>query len=175
VLAPRTPVERRIISDPRWLRGVAWGEPRDGHPEGAVVLHVVAVLENVERLALDDRDRDRLRFIALVHDSLKADVDPSKPKVGDNDHAVLARRFAEEFTDDAEVLVVIETHDDAYRAWRCGQRAGDPGKSDAAARALIARLGAALPLYLRFYEADNAVPGKSREHRRWFTELAKSS
>ena len=175
MLEPRTPVERRVVSDSRWRRGVAWGAPREGHPEGTVVLHVVAVLENVERIALDDRDRARLRFIALVHDTFKADVDPSEPKVGDNDHAVLARRFAEEFTDDGEVLLVVETHDDAYRAWRRRRRTGEPGKADAAARSLIARLGDALPLYLRFYEADNTVPGKTQEHRRWFTELARCS
>jgi len=103
------------------------------------------------------------------------DVDPSKPRVGENDHAVLPRRFAEEVTDDSEVLLVIETHDDAYRAWRRGDRAGDPGKADAAGHALIARLAGALPLYLRFYEADNAVAGKTGEHRRWFTELVHSS
>ena len=173
MLEPRTPVERRVVSDPRWRRGVAWGEPREGHPEGTVVLHVVAVLENAERIALDDRDRERLRFIALVHDTFKGDVDPSEPKVGDNDHAVLARRFAEEFTDDAEVLLVIETHDDAFRAWRHGRRTGDPGKADATARALIARLGDALPLYLRLFQADNAVPGKSSEHRLWFAGLTR--
>jgi hypothetical protein len=87
---------------------------------------------------------------------------------------MLARRFAAEFTDDAQVLLVIETHDDAYRAWKAGRTAADPQRADAAALALVAGLGPALPLYLRFYEADNSVPGKTDHHRRWFERLAAS-
>jgi hypothetical protein len=67
------------MADPRWRRGVAWGTPRSGHPEGAVIHHIVAVLENVDRVALDDGDRARLRLIALVHDTFKCDVDRSRP------------------------------------------------------------------------------------------------
>ena len=38
--------ERRIVTDDEWRRGAAWGVPRPGHPEGAVVHHVAEVLAN---------------------------------------------------------------------------------------------------------------------------------
>ena len=31
-----TELERRLLADPELRAGLAWGEPRWGHPEGAV-------------------------------------------------------------------------------------------------------------------------------------------
>jgi hypothetical protein len=77
---PDTELERRIIDDPEWQEGAAWGEPRPGHPEGAVVAHVEEVLRNVDGVALDREDRERLRFVALVHDTFKHRVRPGSPE-----------------------------------------------------------------------------------------------
>ena len=35
-----TALERRIAAEPEWREGVEWGQPRPGHPEGAVKHHV---------------------------------------------------------------------------------------------------------------------------------------
>jgi len=174
VLAPRSEIERRILSDTRWRAGAAWGAPRSGHPEGTVVRHIVQVLRNIDRIEDQGAKRDELRLIALVHDTFKYQVDRSRPRVGANDHARLARAFAHEYTTDAQVLLVVETHDDAYRAWRAGQR-GDEAAARARAQELIKRLtkDGALALYLAFYQADNDVPGKTPEHREWFVGLCR--
>jgi RimJ/RimL family protein N-acetyltransferase len=175
IVHPETPLERAICADPAWRAGVAWGEPRPGHPEGTVLAHVGDVLANVDRVALDPADRERLRLAALVHDACKGDVDRSLPKTGENHHAMRARRFAERLVADPDLLDVIDLHDDAYLAWRHGRRSGDWDEAERRARVLIARLdegsGARFGLYMRFYQADNETDGKTDEHRHWFAGL----
>lgn len=170
---PETDLERAVCADPEWLRGASWGIPRPGHPEGSVAAHVAEVLANVDRVAGNPRERERLRFVALLHDACKHLVDESRPRAGDNHHALLARRLAERFTDDRELLEIIELHDEACNAWRAFHH-GRAGRGEERARALVERLGPALPLYLRFFRADNGVPGKSPEPLDWFEALARA-
>jgi hypothetical protein len=47
-IAPETELETRIVSDPEWQEGAAWGQPRPGHPEGVVGAHIEEVLRNVD-------------------------------------------------------------------------------------------------------------------------------
>jgi hypothetical protein len=172
-IEPENEVERRIVAEPTWLAGAHWGEPRPGHPEGTVWLHVVEVLANIDRQRPDAEVRRKLRLVALVHDSFKCQVDRSRPRVGDNHHAVIARRFAERFTDDEDVLEITELHDDAYNAWALGHRHGQWATAESRARRLIARLGRRLPLYLAFYRADNETGDKSPASREWFEGLCR--
>jgi hypothetical protein len=168
---PETDLERRILADPEWQQGVAWGIPRSGHPEGRVAVHIEEVLANVDEVALDESDRERLRFVALIHDSFKYRVDDAQQKVGENHHAMIARRFAERYTDDSELLDVIELHDEAYNAWKHGRRKGWDS-AEARARRLLDRLGRSTAFYLRFYDADNRTGSKSRVNFDWFQRLA---
>ena len=62
-----------------------------------------------------------MRLIALTHDSFKHLVDRSKPRVGENHHGMIARRFTERYSDDHEVLEIIELHDEAFNAWAMGR------------------------------------------------------
>lgn len=171
-IAAETELERRIMADPEWAEGARWGKPRRAHPEGSIAAHVAEVLQHVERVALDPDDRRRLRLVALVHDTFKHRVERRLPRIGHNHHGAIARRFAERYIDDPEVLDVIELHDEAYNAWRSGRRTRRPGKARTRAERLIERLGPALPFYLRFYRADNASGDKVPEPLRWFEELA---
>jgi hypothetical protein len=116
VIVPETDLEGRIVSDPEWQEGAAWGDPRPGHPEGGVSAHIEAVLRNVDDEALDATDRERLRLVALIYDTFKHRVDRSQPMSGENHHAMIARRFAEGCVDDLTLLDVIELHDEAYDA-----------------------------------------------------------
>ncbi len=82
-----------------------------------------------------------------------------------------ARRFAERFLADADLLDVIELHDDAYLAWRHGRRTGDWVEAERRARALLDRLGDRFGLFMRFYQADNETGDKTDEHRHWLAGL----
>jgi hypothetical protein len=84
---------------------------------------------------------------------------------------MLARRFAEGYLDDPDLLDVIELHDEAYNSWAKGIRSGDWATAEDRARALRRRLGTRLPFYLRFYRADNHTGSKSQEPLEWFEQL----
>lgn len=172
-ITPATELERTVMADPEWQEGAAWGAPRPGHPEGSVAAHVEEVLSNIDDEALDALDRERLRFVALVHDTFKYRVHRERPRSGDNHHAVIARRFAERYTHDDELLELIELHDEAYNAWMNGHRRGDWPAAEARARRLLERLGRSRSLYLRFYRADARTGNKSSEPLEWFEQLAR--
>jgi hypothetical protein len=159
-----TEVERELAADLEWREGVEWGEPRGGHPEGAVKHHIAEVLANVEREATSLHERTRLRLAALVHDTFKYRAhETSAPVASDDHHGAHAARFLERFVDDEELVLVVRWHDEAYAAWR--------RRDEARAGGLLERLGAAVPLYLRFFRADNATAGKTRRPVEWFEGL----
>lgn len=166
-----TELERTLAADPELQAGLAYGKPRRGHPEGQVGRHVADVLDNVDRFYGDSPLRERLRLIALIHDSFKHQVDSQRLKTGENHHAMRARRFAERFIDDEAVLDVIELHDEAYNAWQKGQRDDDWERAEERAGALLERLGMNLDLYLAFYRCDNATGDKSQERLEWFRDF----
>jgi hypothetical protein len=167
-----TELEKRICADPDWQAGAEWGEPRPGHPEGAVKHHIADVLANVDRYATAPDDRRRLRLVALTHDTFKHRVDYEKPRVGENHHGMIARRFTAGYLDDHEVLDIIELHDEAYNSYSSGARRGDWAKAEARADRLIDRLGDALPLYTTFFRCDNETGSKTSESYDWFVQRA---
>jgi hypothetical protein len=162
-ITPETELERALLADPGLRAGLDWGAPRRGHPEGAVADHVAEMLSAI---APGDPLRSDLRFLALVHDSFKAEVRPNEPWSPDNDHATLARRFAERFTSDERLLATLELHDEPYWIWR---------HADAPEQALRTLLRS-LPdgeLLARFVELDAANEGKDLTFLWWFRrELA---
>jgi hypothetical protein len=171
--ALETALERRFAADPEWREGVEWGQPRRGHPEGAVKNHVADVLANVEREATSPEDRRRLRLAALVHDTFKYRAAEGSARVGsEGHHGSHAARFLERFVDDDELVEVVRWHDEAFAAWLGLVKRGDRRDAERRARALVRRLGPALPLYLRFFRADNATEGKSPDAVTWFASVA---
>jgi HD domain len=171
--ALETELERRIAADPEWREGIEWGRPRRGHPEGAVKHHVADVLENIERVATSPDERRRLRLAALVHDTFKYRASEGSARVGsEGHHGSHAARFLERFVNDDELVTVVRWHDEAFAAWLGLVKRRDRRGAEQRARALIDRLGPALPLYLRFFRADNATEGKSPSSVTWFESLA---
>jgi hypothetical protein len=144
---PESDLERALVAEPELLEGLAWGRPRFGHPEARVGLHVAAILA---RIGDYPTLRSDLRFIALVHDSFKHAVRPAEPWSRDNDHATLARRFAERFTDDERVLCAIELHDELFWIWHNGGDDIEP---------VLERVPD-VELYFRVVELDATTEGK---------------
>jgi hypothetical protein len=162
-ISPETELERQLLDDQRLRAGLAWGQPRSGHPEGRVADHVAGMLAAIPR---EDLLRTDLRFLALVHDSFKAEVRPEEPWTPANDHASLARRFAERYTADQRLLTTLELHDEPYWIWRTAD-APEP-----ALRSLLERVPD-LELFARFVELDATNEGKDLTFLWWFRrELA---
>ncbi len=166
-----TALEAQICADPEWREGITWGKPRPGHSEGQVGYHIAEVLANVDRHATTPEERRALRLIALIHDTFKYRVDTARPRTGANHHATLARRFAERYVDDPAILEIIELHDEAYNSWRLGAQNGRWDSAEARAARLVTRLDALLPLYIRFFRADNQTGSKDRAPLLWFEQL----
>jgi hypothetical protein len=166
-----TELERKIAADPDWQQGVLWGIPRPGHNEGQVMYHIADVLANVDRFATTEEERRKLRLIALIHDAFKYSVNQMLPRTGSNHHAFIARQFAERYIDDQSLLNIIELHDEAYNGWRMGALRGRWEKAEERASHLVDRLGTSLPLYVRFFRADNQTASKEPDSLLWFEQF----
>jgi 5'-deoxynucleotidase YfbR-like HD superfamily hydrolase len=165
--APETELERALLEDPELREGLAWGKPRKGHPEGSVGAHVAGLLATIDRWGESGRRREELRFLALVHDAMKYRVRDWLPKVGENHHAMRARRFAERYTSDERLLATIEQHDRPYALWRKMRRTGRTDERG------LERMLEQIPdreLFMRFVELDGSTEGKRAEPVEWLRE-----
>jgi hypothetical protein len=108
-----------------------------------------------------------------VHDAFKYRAPEGSARVGsDEHHGSQAAEFLGRFVDDEELLLVVRWHDEAFAAWLGLVKSGNRERAEARARNLVERLGSALPLYLRFFRADNATEGKSPKSVAWFESVA---
>jgi hypothetical protein len=164
---PENDLERKVTQDPELLEGLAWGRPRRAHPEGSIGAHVADLLQKVDAQDVGEEKRAQLRFVILVHDSFKNRVQEWRPRVGENHHAMRARRFAERYTDDEAVLTTIELHDRPYGIWRKRRRTGWLDRRGL--NAMLRRIQDP-DLFMRFVELDGSTEGKRPEPVEWFRE-----
>jgi hypothetical protein len=146
------------------MRGLTWGEPRSGHPEGNVGAHVGQLLETIDEWGEVEPRRSELRFMAIIHDALKYDVRSWLPKMGENHHAMRARREAERCTSDERLLAAIELHDRPYAIWRWTRRGS--ARERRAVDELVRRIPD-VALFVRFVELDGSTEGKNPEPIEW--------
>ena len=147
---PETAVERSLLREPELRRGWAWGNPRRGHPEGAVKHHVAGMLAAITP---DDPRREDLRLLTLLHDTFKY-------REG-TDHALLAREFAERHGCPTLIAETLALHDAPYWVWH--RKAGDP--------ALLQQILTEAPdrdLLIRFVRIDASTHGKDPAFLHWF-------
>jgi len=156
-----------VVSDPRYLRNVEYGEPRSGHPEGKVKFHIEELEANLERLAprISEERYWKLKFLIHVHDTFKAEAMPDSPIISPNSHASLATKFASEFTDDADLLNMIQFHDVNFALWKQFAARGsyDFERFSALIDAIID-----WDLFLIFLIIDGCASGKDPDKVRWF-------
>ena len=162
---PQDELEERVAGDPMLLAGLAWGKPREAHPEGAVGNHVADLLREIDARGESGDRRSELRFLALVHDSFKYRVRNWLPHRGENHHAMRARRFAQRFIDDERLLAAIELHDRPYDLWKKMRR---KGRLDERAFEEMLERVPDHDLFMRFIEIDGASEAKHAEPIRWF-------
>lgn len=158
---------RVIQANERYQANLDWGEPRAGHAEGTVRNHIAELERNLHRLRhrLTQDEIDRLRLIIHTHDTFKADARQGVAIADPRSHASLARSFLAEHCDDADLLAIVQWHDEPYALWQRWRR-----------RALLdePRLGALLEtiddwdLFLAFQIIDGCTDSKSREPLQWF-------
>jgi hypothetical protein len=158
----------RVVSDPRYLKNIEYGMPRPGHPEGKVRYHIEELEEklgSMKLLGISNEQYWKLKFLIHVHDTFKAEAVPNSPIAHLQSHASLARNFASEFTDDADLLNMVQYHDINFALWKQFRRTGFYD---------VERLSDLLAtiidweLFLMFLILDGSTSGKDPAKTGWF-------
>lgn len=171
ILIPETELERQILSNTEVIKGLTWGYPRFGHPEGKVLFHVKEIFENIEKLNTTPELRRKLRTLALVHDTFKYQEDRKlMAKDPTKHHAHIAYKFLKKITNEKDVLAVVKTHDDAYYAWRSDYAYRDPETAEEKFDCLLKVNKNHLELYYSFFVCDTRTGDKNQSPIRWFEE-----
>lgn len=166
-----------VVRDPRYVRNIPWGEPRSGHPEGTIEAHIRELESNLARMRarLTDDEQAKLRLLIHVHDTFKPQALQGVAIAHPQSHASLARAFLAEFCDpadpeDADLLNMVQWHDEPYALWR--QTRSRRTYSQTRADQLLSTIQN-WELFTAFVIIDGATAGKSRAPLRWFlAELA---
>jgi hypothetical protein len=156
-----------ITADPCYLENLDWGKPRSGHPEGTVRAHIAELEQNLKLLRpkLTDADYWKLKVLIHTHDTFKAESREGVPIADPRSHASLARAFLATYCDDADLLAMVQYHDEPYALYRQFENKGKYN---------LDRLNALLKaiqdwnLFLAFNIIDGCTEGKSREPLQWF-------
>ncbi|MGB8982728.1 MAG: hypothetical protein WCC12_12700 [Anaerolineales bacterium] len=161
-------IVEKILADPRYQKNIEYGEPRSGHPEGKVKYHIAELEENLDKLAargISEQQYWKLKFLIHVHDTFKADAIPDSPILSPNSHASLARKFASEFVDDADLLNMIQFHDENYVLWKQFE---STGSYDVQRFETLLQTIQDWDLFLMFLVIDGNVQGKDPRKTGWF-------
>jgi hypothetical protein len=160
-------IVERVLADPRYLRNIEYGEPRSGHPEGKVKYHIAELELNLEKLAprISEEEYWKLKFLIQIHDTFKADATPDSPIESPNSHASLARKFASEFTAEADLLAMIQFHDLNFALWKQFAATG-LYNVERFSRLLDTIMD--WDLFLMFLIIDGCTQGKDPDKVRWF-------
>ena len=168
MLGPETEQEFVLLGDEEFVRGLDWGLPRYGHPEGRIYLHVLEVLSNIDLLGLPDELRWKLRIIALLHDAFKHRERKGTDRNGSH-HGHLARVYAEKrFSGLDDILDLIEWHDEAYFAWRKVFLQGKPDEGLKRLERLERIMGMRMEWYYYFFWCDTRTGDKNPAPLIWF-------
>lgn len=159
----------QVIADPRYQKNIEFGEPRSGHPEGKVKFHIAELEASLEKLAprISDEQCWKLKFLIHVHDTFKADAVPDSPISSPNSHASLARQFASEFTEDSDLLNMIQFHDVNFALWK---QFSATGSYDVERFQALLETIRDWDLFLLFLSIDGSTKGKDPEKVKWFID-----
>ncbi len=160
----------RILADPLYQKNIEYGRPRSGHPEGKVRFHIVDLEANLERLrhrGISEEEYWKLKFLIHVHDTFKAESKKNIPVLHPRSHATLARHYAALFTDDKDLLNMIQYHDQNYYLWLDYLRNGSLDKTTF--QALLDTIQD-WDLFLMFTIIDGRTAGKDKNKLGWFIE-----
>jgi hypothetical protein len=165
----------RILADERYKRNIdfEYDRPHSGHPEGKVKNHIAELEANLERLKhrLTEEDYWKLKFLIHVHDTFKAEANQAGvPTTDPRSHESLARAFASEFTDDADLLNIIQYHDENYTLWKQYKNRGD---YDREWFQFLLDTIKDWDFFLAFTIIDGNTQGKDIEKLAWFINQVK--
>lgn len=161
-----------VIADPDYLANLDWGTARSGHPEGTIRAHIVELEQNLEalRAKLADEQYWKLKLLVHTHDTFKAESKEGVPISDPKSHASLARAFLATYCDNADLLAMVQFHDEPFALYR---QVESKGKYNQARFDALLNVVRDWNLFLAFNIIDGCTAGKSREPLQWlFQEVA---
>ena len=159
----------QIVTDPRYQSNLDWGEPREGHPEGAVRAHIAELEKNLRQVkpVISREYYWKLRILIHTHDTFKGEAKLGTALTDPRSHSSIAREFLSEYCHDEDLLNMVQYHDEGYALWRQYSERGIYNQNR------FANLLATIKdwnLFLWFNIIDASTEGKSREPIIWFIE-----
>lgn len=156
-----------ILNDPPYQKNLDWGEPRPGHPEGTVLAHIGEIEGNLEllRSRFSETDYWKLKLLIHTHDSFKSEAKPDVAIIDPRSHASLAREFLAQYCPDADLLAMVQYHDEPFALWRQFQAKGKYNQDRMAA---LLKAVQDWNLFLAFLIIDGCTEGKSQEQLVWW-------
>ena len=165
-----------VLADVRYKNNIEfeYDQPHSGHPEGKVKYHIAELEANLEKLKhrlSSEEDYWKLKFLIHVHDTFKAEASQAGvPTTDPRSHESLARAFASEFTNDADLLNIIQYHDENYTLWR---QYKNQGYYDTEWFQFLLNTIQDWDLFLAFTIIDGNTKGKDIEKLAWFIAQVK--
>ena len=166
----------QVMADERYKSNIEfeYDRPQSGHPESKVKYHIAELEANLEQLKhhlKTEEDYWKLKFLIHVHDTFKVEeIKESVPADHPGSHESLARAFASEFTDDADLLNIIQYHDENYALWK--QFKSNSQFNHKWFQHLLNTIHD-WDLFLTFTIIDGHTEGKDIEKLGWFIKLVK--
>jgi hypothetical protein len=156
-----------LTRDERYLANLDWGQPRRGHPEGTVRAHIAELERNLAHLRprLTEDEAWKLKLLIHTHDSFKAEARSGVPITHPRSHASLARSFLDEFCQEADLLAMVQLHDEPYALYQ--QQLHRGSHNAARLEALLAAIRD-WSLFAAFLLIDGCTEGKDRGSLQWF-------
>lgn len=163
-----------LLADPDYLRGLDYGSPRAGHPEGSIRAHIAELEANLETVTvararlgspLASESIARLKVLIHAHDILKVDSVEGLPISDPRSHASRAAALVRRLGADDALCAMVQWHDVPYAIWRNGD--------DEKGRKRLEGLFAAIPNleeFALFQLIDNITKGKEGRPAEWFVE-----
>lgn len=164
----------KIVNDDRYKQGIAYGAPRKGHPEGTVGKHLIDLDRNVDKMFeggwLAGDEYWKLRILVHTHDIMKYAAKPDSAIIDPQSHASLAAKFLSEFSDDQDLINIVQAHDENLALWQ-QHKAKGMYKEDRLKERVIDKVKD-IELLLLFQICDAYTPGKTdmKEMPRWFVD-----
>jgi hypothetical protein len=160
-----------IINDPRYTEGITYGKPHTGHAEGTVKAHLVDLENNLKKLddglgiRLHETEYWKLKILIHTHDTFKFWAKRDSAIEDPQSHASLAKKFLAEFTQDEDLLNIVQYHDEGYALWKQVETRGSYNKARFTKAICIIK---DLELFLFFTILDGFTPSKEPKRIRWF-------
>ena len=156
-----------VVSDPRYVDNLDWGEKREGHAEGTVRAHIAELELNLETLRprLTNHEYWKLKLLIHTHDTFKAESQPGVPISDPRSHASLARVFLSDYCQDDDLLAMVQYHDEPFALYR---QVETKGKYNRDRFDMMLKAIKDWSLFLAFNIIDGCTASKSVDPLRWF-------